>query len=784
MKNQKNHIKVLTALSIASSDTREDTLSSVIIRTIYVERNVSIKELPKKIKEQFDFDPYEEELKPLVEKLKEQGQLNIVSDILTLTEEQKLKVQNLEITLTDEDQDRFINFKSFITDVLESDISIKQIKLLWSIFLEYLYDSFYEYGYEAIKTLHPYMDNGKNDNGSYEDVLQKAILNVKLKDKSLIEIFKKVVERFPDFASEKDLDFLNDLAQKTLSFTSLGLKPELANDTINHNIIDWILYLDTNVLYSILGIHSHPENQACHALFNLIRTNNKYIKIKLRYTEQTYQELGSKKADFKLLDDKMTDSSIKALLKSQRLDDFSVKFYEDLLNNRESTIHPSKVIELSQRTLKEELIEIGRTGKRLEKIGDNYIETRIADYYKFVNEKNTVREEFCKAKKIKFNEIYRSEKQIRHDVSLREIVLDSRNVKDGEELTLNNVKYFALTLDGILISYDKANVKDYNNERSFPVFFKPSFLLNKLVKVLPIKTVDYKKAFIKAITTKGFYKNTRKSEDILKIVNYLKSKGIDDEKVIYNLISEDIFLEKYRENSSSKDFKESEFIESELNREFKKKQKELSNTIKELELTKGDSNTLKHENELLGIKKNELDSELGQYKIALARVASRVKNLENKGNEVNKQFDINFEAAEQKVKVKEALAEIKEQSLINAQLSKTLKHDIEERIEEYKNKQLRKWQNNIWWNLFWVIPLILVGLLLVIPNDLFHISTIDNEGNEDNTIGYVVGIFAFLLNLFFFNLIHVRFFSEQDKVAKFSNIKIPKNLKKKLDDLS
>ena len=74
--------------------------------------------------------------------------------------------------------------------------------------------------------------------------------------------------------------------------------------------------------------------------------------------------------------------------------------------------------------------------------------------------------------------------------------------------------------------------------------------------------------------------------------------------------------------------------------------------------------------------------------------------------------------------------------------------------------------------------------ILVIPNDLFHISTIDNEGNEDNTIGYVVGIFAFLLNLFFFNLIHVRFFSEQDKVAKFSKIKIPKNLKKKLDDLS
>lgn len=393
-----------------------------------------------------------------------------------MTEEQKAKVVDLEVSLSDEDQARFLNFKIFIKDELESDITIVQIKVLWSIFLKYLYDSFYEYGHEAIKTLHPHMTNGsEEENGSYEDILQKAILNLRNKDKSLIEIFKKVVERFPDFASEKDLDFLNDLAQKNLSFTSLGLKPELADSTINHNIVDWILYLDTNVLYSILGLHSHPENQASIALFNLVRSNSDYIKIKLRYTEQTYQELGSKKDDFKSLDDKMTDSSIKALLKSEKLDDFSTKFYEDLLNNKDSTIHPSKVIELSQRTLKEDLIEIGRTGKRLENIGDKFIESRISDYYQFVTDKNITKEVFCKEKGIKFNEIYRSEKQIRHDVSLREIVLDSRNIKEGEELTLNSVKYFALTLDGVLISYDKANVKNYNDERSFPVFLNHLF---------------------------------------------------------------------------------------------------------------------------------------------------------------------------------------------------------------------------------------------------------------------------------------------------------------------
>lgn len=384
MKNKKNHIQVLKTLSIASSDTREDTLSSVIIRTIYVNESINLKNLSKKIKKEFDFIPYNEELFPLVEKLKKIDKITASGDILTLTEEQKQEVLKLETSLSDKDEARFQNFKNFILDDLEEEISIKQIKLLWLTFLKYLYHSFYEYGHEAIKTLHPHME-GEKESNSYEDILQKFIIELKVKDKSITNIFKKVVERFPDFASEKDLDFLNDLAQKTLSFTSLGLKPELADSTINHDLVDWVLYLDTNVLYSILGLHSHPENQACIALFNLVRSNSDYIKIKLRYTEQTYKELGSKKSDFDLLDDKMTDASIKALLKSEKLDDFSAKFYEDILNRRESTIHPSKVIELSQRTLKKDFIEISRTAKRLEKIGEKYIDTRISDYFKFLD---------------------------------------------------------------------------------------------------------------------------------------------------------------------------------------------------------------------------------------------------------------------------------------------------------------------------------------------------------------------------------------------------------------
>lgn len=148
MKNKKNHLKVLSTLSVAASDAREDTLSSIIIRTVFVHGVIKLNELAIKIKEEFNFIPYEEEILPLTNKLSEQGKINISNDVLSLDEKQKSEIQKLETSISDQDQSRFLNFKFFITDVLEEDLKIKQIKLLWSIFLKYLYDSFYEYGHE------------------------------------------------------------------------------------------------------------------------------------------------------------------------------------------------------------------------------------------------------------------------------------------------------------------------------------------------------------------------------------------------------------------------------------------------------------------------------------------------------------------------------------------------------------------------------------------------------------------------------------------------------------
>jgi hypothetical protein len=506
MKDLKNHLKILSTLSVAASDTRKDTFISVVIRTLNEINSCERKELSAYINEQFGFEPYQPELDEIVNFLLKERRILEKKNVLSLSIEEKETIDDQDLETRDKEKSRFQNFKNFIKDELDNELESDKIKLLWDTFLEYLYNSFYEYGEDAIKTLHPHIKNGDRNN-YYENILSNTIKKIDHSDLKIL--FKKIIERFPDFASTEDINFLNDLAQKTISFSSLGFQAEIAQNTIDHEIVDWTLYIDTNVLYSLLDLHTHPENDACKALIQLVRDNKDHIKVKLRYSDITYKELGKKKVDFDLLDDKLTDSSIRAMLKSENLDDFSRKFYERLLENRESTIHPSEAIALSQTTLKHKTIEIARNAKRIEHLGDDYINAKIQEFFEYINTKNEIRKEFSDSKNVPFVQIEKSEKQAQHDITLRELLLESR-LKElkGEEVSLNSIKYYGVTLDDLLIQFDKSKTRDNLDVNSFPVFFKPSFLLNKLVRVLPIQTKDYKKAFIKAITSKGFHKDS------------------------------------------------------------------------------------------------------------------------------------------------------------------------------------------------------------------------------------------------------------------------------------
>jgi predicted nucleic acid-binding protein len=761
-----DHIKILSTLSLASSDTREDTLASVIIRTIELSENgVQRDHLSDVIKEHFQFEPYKTELETITGKLIEDGQVSIKDGILLLSEEKAVMVKSNDLTLTDSDKKRFQNFKAFIQDDLESKMETADIKLLWQHFLNYLYNCFFEYGQEALKTLHPHI-SFENDAG-FESLAITAINQLKGEREDLTDIFQKAIELFPNYASEEDLAFLVQLAQKTSSFSSLGIDPSLLSSGLENELIDWTLYLDTNVLYSLLDLHSHPESEASKALIQLIHDNSEMIKIKLRYSEFTYKELKNKQKDFELLDAKMSSPAIGALLKSGKIDSFTEQFYRKLLENP-NTLHPSEVVELSQTELNASAIKIGRNAKRVENIGEDYINAQISDYFKYIDDRNAVKEEFCKKTGTHYYPIFKSEAQVRHDVTLRELLRDSRKIKEGETLTMNNIKFFGLTLDSMLIAFDRSKTKDYHDEDTYPIFFKPSFLLDKLTRILPVQTKDYKKAFVKALTTKGFHRNGRKSRDILKLVNYLKQKGIDNTDVVYNIISEDLFLDKLSAGQKSKDFDQDEFISSEINRQFKEAQKNLEDVNTTLEATTEQKQLSEEQNKQLHKDQEEASTLVSQYKNAVKSLQQKIKKVETQTSYVT-QSTLDFEEASEK----------QELSNENSKLKRQLKSQAEEDIENYKDKYLKKWQNKVWWNLIWVIPVIITALLILIPNDLFHIPETETNNRQLDTIIKVAGI---LLTLFFFGLVGYRYLNEAAKSKRKDNTRIPKELKYKLEE--
>ena len=286
---------------------------------------------------------------------------------------------------------------------------------------------------------------------------------------------------------------------------------------------------------------------------------------------------------------------------------------------------------------------------------------------------------------------------------------------------------------------------------------------------MPIQTKDHKKAFIKAVTSKGFHKDTSKSRDVLKIVNYLKSQGIDDERVVYNIISQDIFLEKYNEESQKESFNQGEFIESELNREFKQHKEQLEKTCKELESTKKSANAKEEENQTLKDKKSVLESDVQQYKRAIEKLNKRVKNLEKTASPTSIQEQFNFEAGE-------ANAKVEKEKKKSEELKKKLQIEIEDQIEKEKNTDVRKWQRKVWWNLFWVIPCVLVSLFLILPIDQ---NPITNQANRFTTMTVIMAPVIYI----FLCLLISRFWNEVNIKARKENYKVSDVLKNKLREL-
>lgn len=772
----KNINKILTTLSLSASDTREDTIKSIIRTTLLESKDpIALIELKENIDIIYEISLYDIEFNSILKSLHDDGEIIINNKSLySLAEEEKTKLIGIEAKLKSTEVIRFQNFKSFINEKSITKIEDNDIKLLWNTLKNYFYGCFFQYGVKAVDFLHPQSSKSESTNFNNGEVFNEALK--KLVKRELTIIFKIAVDLFPDYATKEDLDFIDEIGQKTLSFASLGLSPEQANEDIDKELIDWTLYLDTNFLFSILDLHANVENEASKELLKLVVLNKDIIKIKFRYSELTLKELKYKKDDFSNLDESLTDSAIRAILKSEELDDFARKYYSDLLINRDETIHPNKIIDLAEITLPTMGVIISRSRRQIDSLGESFINERIVEYQRYINEVNERRMDFSKNNHIFFRPYFRSDSQITHDVVLRELILSSRKLFKKDEIkTFNEVKHFGLTLDELLIKFDSYKTNSFEATK-YPTFFRPSLLLNKLVKFLPIKTPDYKKAFIKAVSARGFHKEPQKSNDIIKVASYLKKFGIDNESVLLNLITEKLFMDKFHQESSKDDFKSETFFESEMNIIFAQKEKEVLASKAELVELAEISKQEKEEKERLKAQNEEKEEDALLLLSSINLLNKRIKILEERPttNEIAPQ--INFEAAEKQLAL----------DLITLELQKARKRNnvLINDQREIPRENYIYWKN-FWWrfkSFIWILGLPLLFLLLYFSlNNSQWFPNYPAEKSLDFFLStlFVRGIIAFIFVIY--QAIFIPIFSSkfyQTNKSKFvEHLNIPEDLK-------
>mgnify|MGYP001101922766 CR=1 FL=1 len=659
--------KIIRVLDLSQSEAREGTLDGILKYILYSKTGKSIerKLIAKEIEKELTIVVHEQDINDSIVRLLDKDLIeNEGEGKLKLSNEENLKIKQEGLKINENRKARFKLFKKHIEDIAtENDYAIveKEISDLWEIFRTFIYDCYLTHGKNAIDSL-------TIDENEYDESVKKLV-NKYIKEaenKILGKILKKYIIIYPKIIDSNILEYLKGLANKTEAFYSLGLSQDEYEKLYDELKFDWIVFVDTNFIYSILDLHSNPEKESAKFLLEL----GTELGIKFKYTTKTFNELNNRKKDFdrNIVKD-LVPSQISAMLKSERLDDFARTYYDKLLKDRENTAHPSETIMYSQNIMKEKKLTIYNSKFDALTKNVDYLLDQESAYNSYRELLDDVREKRGLMRKGPKESI-----QVEHDVFLREVIL---HLRKSDVTSISNAKYFGVTLDKVLIKFDLYQLKKKSVGMIIPSFFKPSILLKKLLRQAPLQTKEnYLRAFISTISTPAIDENAYSSKVTIRSVKFFNSMGIDNEKLILNCLKDELFLKNFEKNESDTE-KLVEFVESEINKQITlntKKIEDLEKTIfdkdKRLDKVKEFNDLTKEENNILIKKADELKSNIDLYSKELRKLRKRISKPKLESQTI--QLDIYDEKQnielDNKLFEKDRKNEILEQRIIKSKL--------------------------------------------------------------------------------------------------------------------
>ncbi|UPT67839.1 MAG: hypothetical protein M0D57_04015 [Sphingobacteriales bacterium JAD_PAG50586_3] len=551
-----NHIdNIISALYLAKSDNREKMLSDLILNELYTtNKYLHLDELVEIIKNNFHLEPIKYELETALGSLVETGDIFIANSKYCLSGKSKESIHQAIVKEKDSEESRKNKFCIIINEYFKDSVDEIEKELIWEVYNNYLLECFLEFGRKAINIFVPYEEDTLSaDNNIYARAYEK------LKKDKLISIFKELVVKYPERLSESDLTYLTGLADKAEKFYSLGIEKSEYEKIQNMQLKDMSVVLDTNILYSLLNLRTHPEKSAIFEIVNLIKTGS--IDIKLIYLPKTFSELLKVKNYLEKIisKDNFNTHQINALLASEKLDSFARQYYTEKLSNSNFP-HPSERISYAKDYLQALKIII-HNHKFIEFEAEDFLANRVSEYEEFERSSNSFRKERGLG-----GFLHKDLHKVEHDVCLREAV----KILKSKNSTENDLNFICLTLDNSLIHFDQYKLRKENEgliKSINPNFVMPSIFLKKIRPFIPIVTNDYRKAFVTSLTSISVSNDDEKNSVLVqKSMSYFKNMGIDDEEIIISCIKRELFLEEFEEHE--KDNTADGFIKSEVGKEI------------------------------------------------------------------------------------------------------------------------------------------------------------------------------------------------------------------------
>jgi hypothetical protein len=640
MDKEKN--KIVQSLYLCSTNSREKMQQSLIENILYsIGEPLSEIELLDLIKTEFHIEVDKFEIKEVICQMVSENILTESAGKFDLVEESKQDILRNVV----ENNEIESNRKNNITEQLKTinpELIENELKTIADTFNEYIYECFLEHGRNAIKFFMPF-NNDFNINGN---LLKEKI--AALNKPTLQKAFSSLVSSYTHSLTKSDLDYLENLAIKAEYFFSLGIPEEKFNKAQDFKLNGLVLLVDTNFIYSILGLHSHRQNDNCNQITTLI--SNKKIDCKLVFIRKTLQELQNAKYDFErhITKETLTYNQIKCLLDSDTLNNFSKDYFEKKLVDPE-TPHPAEKIQHSQKILTSRKIQAyNYKFPHLEE--EAYINAKFEDYYDYLNIKNEAR-----AKHGLPELQQKHDKKLEHDIYLREAVISLRKDKNK----INDLNYICLTLDKGLIEFDRFANGRYSKgqEDIAPNFILPSIFLRKIRPFIPMVTDDYKLAFITSITSNTIDTSLPQYSDaVQRSITYFKKLGIDDYDLIISIIKQELFFKEFIE--SEKEDKQEEFIRSEIDKAYEQLKIEKENANQELvQAEQRRIKELAKEEEKVSALKENMDNITSAYERENAMLSGEV-------NQAKKETEaVEYSKSKEHIALKENLYREKESTI-------------------------------------------------------------------------------------------------------------------------